>query len=987
MDYNLKITTDNSDLETTQGLMNDIASSASEVGTEIDNSFNAGPIEEVAGAANDGASAMSNLSTQTQSATAAQNQYDKAASKGSRTNRRFGISLLTNALRMAGFSKEARIAGAALNVLNRVSLKSISSGIVNLSKGVKDFAVNGVKSLVSGFTNIAVSGAKSFKALVLSARTASIGIRGALVATGIGALVVAVGVLISNFDELKESGVLSFKNILKLGLAPFTGGLSLIPGITEGIGDSFTSVFGDIQEVINSAIGSIRNFASAITGGLIDSAEKAAQRAAQAVREADREAIASSTNRYAEVAKLRDSNFDTEIAQLKASGATQKEIDELSIKRNKEKAAFLGLQLKSQQKLVAALEQEKKELDLIGGKDEAQNQARQKASQDAIKAQTEVNNLQREIAQTATANAAITKAAADREAEAIDKANAARAETLRLEKDRLKIVEDLTNKLLRTETERLKAIATAEKEARDKQIQESVKDAKLRDELLLANEKNLQQQITNIDVQAANERVKLEQQILLNQDDLKIAKIKEETEARKAQVRELFDDEEKANQLILGLEKRQADEIQAIRQKTIDNQIKEESKIIKAKLKEQESLLDLERKTALNSIDLERQKGETQQQLDERTNQERERIELEYQRAIIESKLKFNTQLNEIDRQRLEQDLIRINNQIGEAAKVVEEKSNPFDFQGQLDSALSSLGLDESAISAVKQQAAQAAQFIVDQFSRAADARLQAAQELVEFRNKNIERLNQQLANEIEVNKLGLASNIERVQKEIAEEKQLRDEALAQQEAAAKQKQLIETAQQSASLLTAIANVYASLAGIPGIGIGLATAAAAALLAAFAVSKAKVAEVTQLREGGLIDGPSHERGGIKYYNRDGSKIKELEGNEYVMPVKQTMKNLPFLEKMRQGAFDNIDLMDRMTNPNLVASLHKKSDQYFHFTNSNDYSSLERAININSDKQVRALEDIQDKPVIYRDNKGNLIKSIYKNGNLITTKIR
>ena len=437
----------------------------------------------------------------------------------------------------------------------------------------------------------------------------------------------------------------------------------------------------------------------------------------------------------------------------------------------------------------------------------------------------------------------------------------------------------------------------------------------------------------------------------------------------------------------MGLEKRQADEIQAIRQKAIDKQIKENEKLIKAKLKEQESLADLERKTALNSIDLERQKGETQQELDQRSNQERERIELEYQRAIIESKLKFNTQLNEIDRQRLEQDLIRINNQIGEASRAVEQETNPFDFQRQLDDALSNLGLDESAISAVKQQAAQAAQFIVDQFSRAADARLQAAQELVEFRNENIERLNQELANEIEVNKLGLASNIERVQNEIAEEKQLRDEALAQQEAAAKQKQIIETAQQSASLLTAIANVYASLAGIPFVGIGLATAAAAALLAGFAISKARVAEVTQLRKGGLLDGPSHERGGIKYYNSDGSKIKELEGKEYVMPVKQTMRNLPFLEKMRQGAFDNIDLMDKISSPDLVATINKKSDEYFYMTNKNDYSSLENAINESSKKQIRALEDIQDKPVFYRDNKNNLIKSIYKNGNLITTKIR
>lgn len=960
MEYNLKITTDDSELQSTQDLLVEIGDTANDIQDEVEGAFNSEPVEAFTAATEDAASALGSEAAAAKNAAASQEQLNKATDKGTKGNKRLGSSLLTNALRMAGFSKEARIAGAALNILNKVSLKKIGSAIKGLGVSILNVVKNPIASLRSAIAVIGSAGATAFKALGTAAKTASTTIKGALAATGIGAVVLLVGLLIANFDKVKDA------------LRP--------------LGDVFSSVFGGIKDTINGIIASTRDLLSTVTGGLIDSAERAAERTAQLAREANTDALKSTKDTLSEITSLRDSAYQKEIAQAKALGATQEELDQISIKNNKEKAAFLTLELNKQQEVVGSLKNQIKELDKIGSLDEDQAKARSKAFEESLKAQSEVNKIQRQIAQTSIDNAKIVEDASDREKEAIKKANDQRKEALRLEGLRKQEVEKLRDELLASEQERLIRQAQLEKEARAKRIEENVKDNDLKNQLIQANDQAFLQEKANIESSFAQARLDLENSITLNATDLKIQKINEETQARIESIQKVFGETEKADELILALQKQQADKIQDIQRKAREKERKEEEKRIKEILSIEAKKLEIARNTALQSVNIETQRGESEEEAAQRIADEKERIELEYQSSILESRLKFNTQLSDLDKQLLEQQIASIDAQIG-AVKDKEQENNPFDFNAKLKDALNDLGLNDQEADKALQAANQFAGQLIAQYEAAVDARLQAAQELVEFREDNIERLNQELANEIELNKQGLASNIERVQQEIAQEKQLRDEALAEQEAAARKKEQIETAQQAASLLTAIAQLYASLSALPfGIGIGIATGLSALLISQFAASKLKVGSVTKKRKGGLVDGASHEGGGVKYYSNESSNVVELEGNEFVTPVKQTKKHLRFLEAMRHGAFDNMDLMHAINNQSTLNSMND-SVVYYNATrdssnNANVVAAINRAANINN----RGLQDLQDRPTVYEAN-GYIYREVNKNGNKTVTKIK
>lgn len=68
-------------------------------------------------------------------------------------------------------------------------------------------AIDGLEKVTKMFTGDSLKMFKSiglgFKSLVVSAKGASLGIKAALISTGIGALVVALGLLIANFDKIK----------------------------------------------------------------------------------------------------------------------------------------------------------------------------------------------------------------------------------------------------------------------------------------------------------------------------------------------------------------------------------------------------------------------------------------------------------------------------------------------------------------------------------------------------------------------------------------------------------------------------------------------------------------------------------------------------------------------------------------------------------------------------------------------------------------
>ena len=193
----------------------------------------------------------------------------------------------------------------------------------------------------------------------------------------------------------------------------------------------------------------------------------------------------------------------------------------------------------------------------------------------------------------------------------------------------------MQDELLRSEEEVQIRRAKLDRDATKKRIEKNVKDNKLKDELILANDEAYLQEKANIESTFAQARLDLENSITLSATDLKIQKINEETQARVEAIQKAFGETEKADKLILQLQKQQADKIQEIQRKAREKERKEEAKRIKETLSIESKKLEIARNTALQSVNIERQRGETEEEAAQRIANEKKRIELQYQRDIL----------------------------------------------------------------------------------------------------------------------------------------------------------------------------------------------------------------------------------------------------------------------------------------------------------------------------------------------------------------
>ena len=134
----------------------------------------------------------------------------------------------------------------------------------------------------------------------------------------------------------------------------------------------------------------------------------------------------------------------------------------------------------------------------------------------------------------------------------------------------------------------------------------------------------------------------------------------------------------------------------------------------------------------------------------------------------------------------------------------------------------------------------------------------------------------------------GYANNVSLARRELAEKKKIQQEALREQQKAQRAQEALDTAQQVASLITASANIYKALSGIPFVGVPLATALIGAMFASFAASKIKAAQLAQTKtesygEGTveLLRGGSHASGhDIDLGTKPDGTRRRAEGGEY-----------------------------------------------------------------------------------------------------------
>ena len=143
--------------------------------------------------------------------------------------------------------------------------------------------------------------------------------------------------------------------------------------------------------------------------------------------------------------------------------------------------------------------------------------------------------------------------------------------------------------------------------------------------------------------------------------------------------------------------------------------------------------------------------------------------------------------------------------------------------------------------------------------------------QLIVSLNKRVDETERQLDREIKLRELGFASNIAATEKQLEDEKKMRDKALAEKEklvkqerALAKQQALIQAAQSASTLVTAAATLFGKEVAKGGVvGVFTAIAAIATMLAAFLSFKSSLqASAQSYGEGGWIKGKSHSSGGV-----------------------------------------------------------------------------------------------------------------------------
>lgn len=282
--------------------------------------------------------------------------------------------------------------------------------------------------------------------------------------------------------------------------------------------------------------------------------------------------------------------------------------------------------------------------------------------------------------------------------------------------------------------------------------------------------------------------------------------------------------------------------------------------------------------------------------------------------------------------------------------------------------------LDDETTALLVDQATNAFNSIVSGLESIYERQLAENDRLLEQIDNRIEKITESLDEELQKQEDGVANNASLLQARLDDENAKLEKAEAKrleiEKKAARQRLIIESAQQASALGLAAAQLIASEASKGIVGIVLAAAGVATIFSIIAKAKAQAAQFSSdlptFRGGGtaegILVGASHEGGGINaFYNRKGRTYGlNLEGGEHVMPVSKTRQYGTLLEAMRT------DDIGRLSNERVLSMMGRNptngisSKSYIQPTQK-QYDSE------GVDKIVQAIKD-QFYPVMLQDGK-------------------
>ena len=261
-----------------------------------------------------------------------------------------------------------------------------------------------------------------------------------------------------------------------------------------------------------------------------------------------------------------------------------------------------------------------------------------------------------------------------------------------------------------------------------------------------------------------------------------------------------------------------------------------------------------------------------------------------------------------------------------------------------------SLGLDPETTDLLIEQADKLYSELENLANTYFEAERMRNEELLQDSDDRISALQDELKEEEEKNKQGIANNSDRVKAEIALEKKKNDELLAEKKKLAEREKKIAIGKVAISTAIAVTNALLQLPS-PKAWIDAAGAAVVGALQIATISKQK------FRKGGsgILQGASHEMGGITF---DGNK--EAEGGESfgILSKSATKKHSKLFDSIVSGL--NSDNLDFLSNNNLILN--------------NDNSQLVKGQEIAN----KHLKQIAERPDRGFDKNGNLKTEVKDN---------
>lgn len=363
----------------------------------------------------------------------------------------------------------------------------------------------------------------------------------------------------------------------------------------------------------------------------------------------------------------------------------------------------------------------------------------------------------------------------------------------------------------------------------------------------------------------------------------------------------------------------------------------------------------------------------------EHTTTQIKRFELEQEKAMWEEKVKL-AEAGMLDWSKVQIDeakqmIANIETELNKLPRKFDEILADIGEYGIGGTILKHLGFDNDAIDAF----GTVFDAIKDNISSLIDSWNEAAQAAVDAADKQVEAAKSVLDAELEARNNGYANSVVTAQKELALSKKKREEAIKEKEKAQKAQLAIDTITQTSSLITATAQLWSSVGGVPIIGPALAIAAIATMWGSFAAAKIKAAQVAsqseQYGEGGLefLEGGSHASGndidlGVK--NKRHKRMRAEGGEALAIISKKRTRQyrdiLPgIIESLNKGTFEQ-SYMQSFAAPVEL--------QLAGFSQSTDISRLEQDVSRIKEELGYRYYSEPDRTIV---KKGNLTRIIRK----------